>query len=273
MDTITPVRGLRDLLADVLADPSRDSFRELLRHHTGEATNLDFKQDWPSDEKLARHMLALGNSGGGCMVIGVAERDDKSLDPVGLATFKDKVDVTKKVGPLVPESLLRNLHVDDFAYESSDYGALQGKRFQLVSVMSDPEHLPFVAVRANGDARASAIYVRRGTESVEANHDELQRIINARVTTGHSTRAAMDLEEHLDQLKVLEERIPRTLVSSDFSGALASIGRLYAQQIQGMFGNSVTKPNPTFPAEDYQGFVARMFEAKKKRIEQELDVR
>jgi hypothetical protein len=61
-----------------------------LRDHTGEAANLYYKAEWPADEKLARHVLALGNSGGAYIVIGVAERGDKSLDPTGLTEFKDK---------------------------------------------------------------------------------------------------------------------------------------------------------------------------------------
>lgn len=270
-DIVGPRRGFRDELAAVLADPSRDSFRDLLRDHTGEAANLDFKTEWPADEKLARHVLALGNSGGGCIVVGVAERADKSLDPTGLTEFKDKADVTKKVNPLIPDTLMRNLHIDDFAYETSDYQALQGKRFQLVSVLPDPEHLPYVAERANGDARAAAIYVRRGTESVEASHEELQHIINARIATGHSTAAAMKLEDHLDQLQVLNDRIPKTLVVrrigvADLAAQLQNLSAL------SLFGGSNRSHNPDYPKEDSQEFIRRMFEAKKIRIIRDLDV-
>ncbi|RSV33120.1 ATP-binding protein [Sphingomonas sp. ABOLH] len=270
-DAVATKRGFREELAAVLEDPSRDSFRNLLRDHTGEAANLDFKAEWPADEKLARHVLALGNSGGGCIVIGVAERPDKSLDPAGLTEFKDKVDVTKKVNPLIPDTLMRNLHIDDFAYETSDYQALQGKRFQLVSVLPDPEHLPYVAERANGDARAAAIYVRRGTESVEASHEELQHIINARIATGHSTAAAMKLEDHLDQLQVLNDRIPKTLVVrrmgvADLATQLQNLSGL------SLFGGSNRSPNPDYPKEDTQAFIRKMFEAKKARIKRDLDV-
>jgi predicted HTH transcriptional regulator len=232
---------------------------------------LDFKEEWPADEKLARHVLALGNSGGGCIVIGVAERSDKSLEPVGLPTLKDKVDVTKKINPLVPETLMRNLHIDDFTYDTSDYGALQGKRFQLVSVLPDAQHLPFLAERGNADARVGAVYVRRGTESVEASHDELQRIINERIATGHSTTAAMNLEDHLDHLQVLQDRIPRSLTIRK-PGTLANFPFLAGGGLEALLGTVENKANPDFPKEDLQAFIIRMFEAKKKRIERELDV-
>ena len=262
-------RGLRESFAKVLEDPSRDVFRDALREHTGEMSNLDFKEHWPSDEKLARHVLALGNSGGGCLVVGVAERSDKSLEPVGLSEFKDKVDITKKITPLVPEALLRNVRIDDFAYDATEYEALKGKKFQLVSVLPDPEHLPFVAVKANADARLGAVYVRRGTESVEASHDELQRIINERIATGHSTAVEMKLEDHLDQLIVLEGRIPRKITvqkpgTFDWAHTSAIIAAALA--------SVESKPNPDFPSEDAQAFIRRMFEAKKLRIARELDV-
>lgn len=240
----------------------------MLRDHTGEAANLDFKEVWPADDKLARHVLALGNSGGGCVVIGVAERDDKSLEPVGLEALKDKADVTKKLKSLVPETLMRNVRVDDFAYESSDYGALKGKKFQLLSVLPDPDHLPFVAEKANGDARLGAVYVRRGTESVEASHAELQRIINERIATGHSTAAAMKLDDHLDQLFVLQARIPKSHKVP--RGGNLDIGAVI-RNFDSFFME--TKPNPDYPSEDARAFVLKVFEQKKKRIARELDVK
>lgn len=263
-----PIRGFKEALARLLEDPSRDSFRDVLRGHTGETAHLDFKEEWPADEKVARHILALGNSGGGCIVIGVAEKSDKSLEPVGLATLKDKVDVTKKLNGLIPEALMRGTHIDNFAYESSDYSALQGKKFQVVSVLPAPEHLPFVTEKGNADARVGAVYVRRGTESVEASHAELQRIINERIATGHSTEAAMKLEDHLDQLQVLQARIPRTYTVQKAS----AFAPWHGESMQKLLGLVEDKVNPDYPKEDAQAFILRMFEAKKKRIARELDV-
>ena len=270
-DEDKPLRGFKEALADVFKDPTRDSVRELLRQNTGETASLDFKEDWPADEKVARHVLALGNSGGGCLVVGVAERADKTLDLVGLAALKDKVDVTKKLHALVPDTLRKDIELHDFAYDTSDYGALQGKKFQLVLVLPDPEHMPFVAERGNADARVGAVYVRRGTESVEANQAELQRIINDRLATGRSTAAAMSLQDHLDQLFVLDGRIPRTIAERR-RGTAELASQILASQNRWLFGSVQQKPNPALPKEDAQAFVIRMFEAKKERIARELDV-
>ncbi len=264
-----PVRGRKEAFARVLEDPTRENFRDLLREHTGETPNLDFKAEWPSLDKLARHILAFANSGGGCIVIGVAEKDDKTLEPAGLTTLKDKVDVTKTLNNCLPESLLPLVHIDDFAYEASEYPALVGKKFQLITIVFRPELLPFVSEKGNADIRLGAIYVRRGTESAEATHDDVQRLINERLATGYSTAAVMALEDHLDQLRVLEKQIPRTItVSSSLAGiaAIAS-GNTWTR----LFGLE-TKPNPAFPNEDVDAFVRKMFEAKKNLIAKELGV-
>lgn len=271
MDDDRPMRGFKEALAEVLKDPTRDSVRELLRQNTGEAANLDFKETWPADDKLARHVLALGNSGGGCLVVGVAERADKTLDLVGLAALKDKVDVTKKLYALVPDPLRKDIELHDFSYDSSDYGALQGKRFQIVLVLPDPGHMPFVAEKGNADARVGAVYVRRGTESVEASQAELQRIINERLATGRSTAAAMNLDDHLDQLEVLDARIAWT-IDVRRRGTASLAADILGSRWHGLLDRVEKKPNPEAPKERAQAFVIRIFEAKKKRIERELDL-
>lgn len=266
-DVIETPRGMREALARVLEDPSRDSFRDMLKEHTGETANLDFKEVWPAFDKVARHVLAMANSGGGCIVIGVKEQPDKTLEPIGLTTLTDKVDVTKKLNSLLPHSLLPNVHVDDFAYDTSDYGVLNGKRFQIISVIADPRLLPFVAETGSSSLRAAAVYVRRGTESVEANHEELQRIINQRLETGHSTAAAMKLDDHLDQLKVLQDRIPQFTYESGLANTLALF---HTRVMENMLNNSVRRKNPNYPKEDMAAFILRVFEEKKKLIEGEL---
>src|SRR4051812_27963539 len=52
---------------------SRESLREFLHSHTGEQAECDFKADWPVLLDLAPDVLAFANSGGGVIIIGVAE--------------------------------------------------------------------------------------------------------------------------------------------------------------------------------------------------------
>lgn len=249
--------------------PSRDALRDLLKGNPGELRWCDFKAEWPEASALSKHVLGLANSGGGCLVIGVEERADGTLVSVGMETLKDKADATNALKNYVAASLMRHIDVVDFSYEASEYPSLVGKKFQVVFVDDDPTRLPFVALRAGKNCRHNAIYVRREGVTDEATHEELQEVLNRRVVTGHSTQPEIDLAGHLDQLKVLYERLQPFRIKW-----------VYAEQMATLMSDMVAKsgmtgsvPNPRYPKEDFEAFVLRMVEEKKKRIERELDLR
>lgn len=152
----------------------------------------------------------------------------------------------------------------DFTYEESEYPKLKGKSFQVLLVEDDPAHLPFVAIKDGPDVHCNKIYTRRATATVEANHDELQRIINRRLETGYSSGRELDLRTHLEQLQVLYEQLSPYSVKSIFGEAIVRTVR------EAMFTERV--PNPRYPEEDYETFVARAIARKKRRIEMELDI-
>ena len=255
-------RGLKETFASFFEDPSRDSFRELLKGHVGETKNLDFKAEWPKAGVLAKHVLAIANSGGGCIIIGVTEASDKSLEATGLTALQDKADISNSLKTRLPAELATDVSVLDFAYETSDYAALAGKRFQVVFIASDPDHAPFVSDRDGEGLRAGAIYVRREGLSEEASHAEVQRIINARLSSGTSTSAKMELKQHLDHLETLFARVPRK-IPSGVTATLLNLSHMWT---------GASKANPAYPAEDFQQFVLRMISSKKARIERELDL-
>jgi hypothetical protein len=63
-------KGLHEGFARFFEEPRRENLRELLRDTAGEYSHLDFKREWPETWKLARHILAIANSGGGSLVSG-----------------------------------------------------------------------------------------------------------------------------------------------------------------------------------------------------------
>ena len=130
--------------AQFFSAPTREALRELLRRNLGETDYLDFKEAWPDTPKLARHILALANSGGGAIVVGVAQAADGKLLPTGLRALKDKVDLIPPVKAYVPKSL--DVQVLDFHFDASEYAALIGKVFQVLLVESDAKELPYLAV-------------------------------------------------------------------------------------------------------------------------------
>jgi hypothetical protein len=241
-------RSLREELARFLEDPSRTEFRELLRGHTGESASLDFKREWPPEPALVKHVLAFANSGGGCIVVGVSEGEEKALEPTGLSSLRDKAVIGKALHGHIPSRV--DFDVLDFSYSESEYAKLTGKKFQVMVISDRPEYIPFLSARDGDGISRTTIYVRRGTESVPASYEELQGVLNRRLATGYDSRKEFSLEQELRELKVLYDAIPRTIPTLP----LLKLGVL------------LDIPNPAYPRENIEEFVTGLIEAKKKRI-------
>jgi hypothetical protein len=154
----------------------------------------------------------MANTGGGRIVIGVVQRSDKSLDPVGMPALADKADIVNGIKNFLPNVLHSTMvTILDFHFEESEYAKLVGKSFQVMFINYEPGHIPFAALRDGASIRAAAIYVQREGLTEEANYDDLQRLLNARIETGHSTSKELDLKGHLllDQLRALMAEIPK----------------------------------------------------------------
>ncbi len=247
--------------------PTRESFRSLLKEHVGELRNCDFKEDWPDTGALAKHLIGIGNAGGGCLVLGVKENDDKSTSPQGLQQIKDKADISNALKTYLPEPLLAAIETADFKYEASEYAALVGKLFQVIFVHARPEGLPFVAQRGTAGLRAGGIYVRREGQTEEASYEEIQNLIRQKLAATPQTEEARGIKEHLEELKVLYAEIPRHLNSP--GSLFEPLFSKTAQQFASMFVGA-SKPNPNYPSEDYQAFVRHILDAKKALIESAL---
>ena len=256
----TKAKPWNEEFARFFEDPSREALREVLRRNVGEQNELDFKEEWVEKSKLAKHVLAIANSKGGCIVFGV---DDGTMEPRGLSEPKDKSDVFREVKKYLPGQLLEQLDVITFSYEASEYPKLIGKTFQVLLISDDVERIPFAAASAGSDIRTAAIYVRRGAESLEANYEELQRMINRRLETGVSSTAELDIRKHLSQLRVLYQEISPTRTKPN--ALMQSLGEM----ARGVLGVN-SEPNPDYPAEGFDKFVAKAIEWKKQHILESL---
>jgi hypothetical protein len=248
------VPGTHETFSKFFEAPSRELFRDLLRDHPGELPNLDFKSEWPARPELARHVLGMLNSGGGCLVVGVSELVDKTLTPSGLAAMTDKVDIHNSVKKYLPQETHTQLTVLDFSYEASEYPKLVGKKFQVLIVDFNPLLVPVVTSGSTTDLREGAIYVRRLASTEEANHDELKTLIDKHIEAATAIRPALDLKVHLEELRKLYDEVPK------YQAGLA-----YAEQFAAMFGRS-----PNAPKESFEQFVLRMIAHKKSVIETAL---
>ncbi len=248
------MKELREGFSQFFENPDREGLRDLLMANFGEQDNLDFKSEWSSFSKMAKHILAFANSGRGCIILGVLQKKDGALESIGLENILDKAKVGKKLDSYLPNAL--QYTIMDFKYDSSEYKKIIGKKFQVIFIEDTLGHIPFVAMSNGDDIRKNAIYIRRGTSSEEANYEELQKVINRRIETGYSTSSEIQLEEHLSQLKILYSNITKN--------RLINLGSLVI--------SALTTENPNYPDEDFEDFIIRMIKFKKERIEKELNI-
>ena len=54
---------MMDVGYDFFQNPTRDNFVNLILKNTGEQDNLDFKEEWIDEQKLAKRMLGIANVG------------------------------------------------------------------------------------------------------------------------------------------------------------------------------------------------------------------
>jgi hypothetical protein len=262
-------KSFKEDFAKFYEDPTREGLRDLLKNNLGEFPYLDFKGELPSFGKLARHLLGIANLGGGCIVVGVAERDDKTLESKGLNKIVDKKNIIDGIKKFLPYVLLQNIDIADFVYDATEYEAIKGKKFQVIFVSGDPKHFPFVSMSEGDGIRKNAIYARHGTSSEEANYEELQSIINRRIETSYSSQGEIDLRTHIEELKSLYSYIEKGYVVSKKEAS--NLLKLYMPSLKELKDLEYVR-NPNYPEEDVEKFIAKLIEKKKKRIEIIIDV-
>ncbi|MBM7584217.1 putative HTH transcriptional regulator [Bacillus pakistanensis] len=186
-----------------LNNPSKESFKQLWQSNTGETDYLDFKMMWIEWTKMAKHILAIANSGGGCIIIGVRQNDLGSIDWVGLKeeSFLDKADVDNKLHHLLPKYL--KYRTEDFIFSKDEHADLRFKRFQVLIIEYDPKYVPYTSIVNRGELRYGSIYIRQGTKTMEASNDKLVEIILRKVQSGGSDSDEISLQDHFRQLKGL----------------------------------------------------------------------
>ncbi|AJP53335.1 helix-turn-helix domain-containing protein [Pseudomonas simiae] len=261
-------RQLHAGFAEFFAKPSYETLRSLIKNNIGETNEVDFKEVWPDKGKLAKHVLALGNSGGGVLVIGVKDGEQPIAVGLDVGAVKDKTVIGNMIKSLIPSSL--SYEVFDFTYRESENSDLRGKAFQVLLVDSRPSDLPYLAIKASGDLKANAVYVRSSSSSNEATHDELQIILESRIGTQEAARRLLNLGEHCEQLKMLFSQLP-TRNELDWLMPKSFRSQKYLSNV--LFRNFESNIIDGLPKQPtYEDFINQCIEKKKKRIERELDI-
>lgn len=265
-------KQIKDIVYDLLREPTLEKFRIFLQGQTGEHNSVDFKGEWIRKGKLAKELLAIANCGGGIIVFGVNENDDKTFQYDGLNEIIDKADIYNETKNYLPAELKYDIY--DFSYNDSEYEALKGRKYQMIVIEDTPEHLPFISEREGDHIKNDVIYIRRGTTCQIANKSELEDLINRKINhiypnNGHP----LELDEHLTQLKVLYNNIEPKIkkrVPAVFESFSQAIQEVISSSM--LYGGYTTTDNPLYPDESYEEFVARMILEKKNKIKRVLDL-
>ena len=248
----------KENLARFLESKDRENLKELLKNNTGEYNFLDFKEKLLETPKLAKHILGFANAGGGILIFGVKEEKDGDFTPVGIDKFEDKTQMEKELEKYLPYEL--KYEIGNFEYKDPGWGKLAGKKFQVISVEDTPEYLPFLAKKTFGDVLyKNRVYIRGKVNTEEATHEELQDIVNRRISTNANTTSEEELRAHLRQLEILYS----------FVNEYGNYFKSYFGSIAGFSQNlaMLYRKNPKYPKEDFESFVLKMIKYKKKIIE------
>ncbi|MGL4347204.1 MAG: AlbA family DNA-binding domain-containing protein [Chitinophagaceae bacterium] len=189
----------KEYIYNMLTDYNKDTVAKFLKNSEFETAYVDFKREWIKQDKLAKILLAMANSGGGLIFIGIAQEEDGTIDVCGLKSFCDDAKIRQSVQNYIPAVL--SFDIENYSYDTSEYEKLKDKKIQLVRVKSSPKHLPYLSTNEGADIKNNSIYIRHGTICALANNTDIQTLIDARIQTNFISQ--MDLDTHLYQLKKL----------------------------------------------------------------------
>ncbi|MEL6661162.1 MAG: ATP-binding protein [Bacteroidota bacterium] len=246
----------KDQLEQFFQDPSKDVLRELFRQHLGESKNLDFKEQWPEWDQVAKTILAFANTDIGLIVVGVKDLTDGSFEPVGLEKLTDKADINTGISKYLPERVMQSVSIFDFDYSSSEYEKITGSKFQVLTVENLEFIRPALATRSGKSIKESRVYVRKEGKNEEASSIDIEDMILSRIAFLRAI-PSKKLEDDLRELKVLYDAFP--------PGDYPTVNAF------GLLGNALAPLRPLkhklYPEESYEEFVLRMIDKKKAKID------
>lgn len=205
----------------------------------GETDSVEFKRKFSGFEKIAKEMIALANTRGGMLLVGVD--DDGTI--VGVDSEKSEIDLLVSSAEFYSEPPI------DYDVEVVDIDGVDVIVVHIPESRQKPHKLvysPSESSGSNADPRDTRVYVRQGEKSVMASK-EVARVL----ATQHPDSPPLVLEigaiertlfEHLEKNERITLREFRHLVNISERRASRSLVRLVRAGLIRIF---------THEAEDY----------------------
>jgi len=246
------------LIADMIESPSKQLLRTILSDYLEEHDNLDFKKDYSDFSKIAKHMLAMANSGGGIIIFGVEEiKKQREFIAIGLSESDviSKEDFDNKLEKFVPRTFKYNFYKIDLEIDDG-----KERTFDVLVIKENVREQPHISNLVEGNSiNQSTIYVRRGTKSVKANQDDLRSLINNRLLLQSLNKTPNDFSNSVEKLKILYKHVPRKKTVP----VLGFPDKLFSPFTQ-------VKDSEHYPAETFEEFITKCVSMQKDIITSSL---
>jgi predicted HTH transcriptional regulator len=195
--------------------------REILELiEVGENLRCEFKRKIPSNDKIAKEMIAFANTRGGVILIGVD--DNKNI--VGVESEKSEAEIIKDVAINYCEPPL---------YYNIEYVNLEGKEVVVVEIPESDEKPHRIQDYVNKfDINSAKIYIRVNDKSVFASK-EMVRILRAQTDSlnlkkyslGPVEKSVFDFLESHERISVKELGVIANISERRASRALVKLVR------------------------------------------------
>ncbi|WP_338656293.1 ATP-binding protein [Sporosarcina psychrophila] len=239
----------------------RMQLKSIIDNSIGESNELDFKEQLIKEDKIAKIILAMANSGSGSVIFGISDVGE----PTGLLKedIKDTTDFQRKINLYLPSHISYRLQ-EIVLRENDVYGELSNKTFIVLQVPKQYRYVPYLAKKDSESVKVNQIYLRKNASIETATNEDLEELFKLRILEQYEDLSNINLEDHIAQLKTLYGSIKKNKSgynNDEFSKVIANLSSIFTQT------NS-----EHYPEEEFDAFIANIIRKKKRKIEIVLEV-
>jgi len=242
------------------------TLKQIIDNSFGESNEIDFKEKLISEEKIAKIILAMANSGGGTVLFGITDNGVA----IGIENdIKDPTDYEKKLDSFLPHNL--QYYTQEITFNDDPiYKELSGKKFLILQIPKQYRFVPFLAKKESGILKSNEIYVRKNTSTSVVTNEELEHLLKMRIHAQYKDLSNLSLTEHINQLKTLYNNI--AFLVEENEPEIVQFHSETGSYFAPLPIDLIMDENPHYPTESFDEFISKAIDEKKRKIEMILDI-